>query len=763
MLDKNLIVKEAQRYLARGQIDKAIVEWEKLVKEFPDGNAYNTIGDLYLKKGNKKYAVEFFHKSATFFRGEGFSLKSLALYKKIINIDPSDAGSFIALGELSEEKGLITDAIKYYLSAADILAKEASKEKFLNIYERILSLAPSNIPLREKVAGLFLKEGLSSQAMGEYLIIAKLHAEKGDSEEARVYFKKILDIQPDHRDTLVALSEIFEEKDDVQQALAHIKKAVDTHLDDVSLLLRYASLLKKAGAYDEAIETASRALSRNPADTEAHRLMGDIHLAGGNRERGWESYRKVVEYLTQDDIETAIEITREFKDIDPVETGKLLISLYRRKDDIDAVFDETLYVADLLFDSDRREEAIGLYKEALAIRPDDMQLKKILAEQEMKMGVEPSAVPEEKSTEDLLTDADIFIKYGLNDEARLILEELREKEPENTDIRSKLTSLYVEMNDKERAVSECLSLIDIYERNGEAELRGLALQEALKINPDDPRLLEKRFAGTVSEEPAPPGIEEYVEDIAEAEFYLRQGLKEDALRIYHRLSALFPDNDDFQSKVSSLQGGLAESQSGGEEMAPESGGEAGREDFISLETETIEAHEMRDTAEQHLDTDVLDIFEEFKKGIEKELEAEDSETHYNLGIAYKEMGLIDDAIKEFQTSRSDPKCALRSMTMLGICYMDKGLFPLAIEAFKNALDAIGGTRDESHIGAKYDLAYAYEKNGNLKEAFEIFSEIYGLDSKFRQVNERLNHLRSMLPKEETAMKQKEKKDRVSYI
>jgi tetratricopeptide (TPR) repeat protein len=179
--------------------------------------------------------------------------------------------------------------------------------------------------------------------------------------------------------------------------------------------------------------------------------------------------------------------------------------------------------------------------------------------------------------------------------------------------------------------------------------------------------------------------------------------------------------------------------------------------------ETVEAHTIHEeVVESQFDNDVLDIFEEFKKGLEKEVEAGDSETHYNLGIAYREMGLLDDAIKEFQTSRNDPECSVRSMTMLGICYMEKGLYPLAIDAFKGARDGIA-TRDESYWGAQYDLASAYEKNGDSKEAFEIFSEIYGWNSQFRQVTERLNHLKTVLSKEDTAAKQKEKKDRVSYI
>ena len=125
MSDKASIIKEAQKYLARGQLDKAIGEWEKLVKESPDGNAFNTIGDLYLKDGSKKNAIDWFHRwAAEFFRQEGFALKSLALHKKILNLNPSDhSSSLLSLGELSEGKGLVTDAIKFYLAAADSLGE----------------------------------------------------------------------------------------------------------------------------------------------------------------------------------------------------------------------------------------------------------------------------------------------------------------------------------------------------------------------------------------------------------------------------------------------------------------------------------------------------------------------------------------------------------------------------------------------------------------------------------------------------------------
>ncbi len=148
MTDKTAIMQEVQKYIMKGQTDKAIAELEKLLREGPDGNTFNAIGDLYLKKGDKKNSAEFHRKAAAYFREEGFSLKALALYKKVLNTNTADADALYALGELSEEKSLVTDAIKYYLAAADSLSKEGEKGKMIRMYQKILALSPENIPLR---------------------------------------------------------------------------------------------------------------------------------------------------------------------------------------------------------------------------------------------------------------------------------------------------------------------------------------------------------------------------------------------------------------------------------------------------------------------------------------------------------------------------------------------------------------------------------------------------------------------------------------
>ena len=119
MVDKIAITKAAQKFIEKGQIDKAIAEWEKLLKESPDGNVYNTIGDLYLRRNQKREAIEAFAKAANIFREDGFYLKAIGLYRKILNISTSDTDALVALAELNAEKGLVGNANQNLLAVAE--------------------------------------------------------------------------------------------------------------------------------------------------------------------------------------------------------------------------------------------------------------------------------------------------------------------------------------------------------------------------------------------------------------------------------------------------------------------------------------------------------------------------------------------------------------------------------------------------------------------------------------------------------------------
>lgn len=758
MPDKTVIMKEAQRFLARGLIDKAIAEWEKLLKEYPDGTIYNTIGDLYLKKGDDKNATDSFHKAADFFRSEGFSHKSLALYKKILNINPLDSQALFSIGELNEGKGLITDAIKYYLAAADSLSKEGKKEKLLEIYGKILAVSPSNIPLKNKIAEIYVKEGLVSEAAKQHLHIARLYDEKGDFEKSIAYYQKVLDAQPLHRDAILGINDLYEKTGNLEQAIEQMKEASTLFPQDIDIHLRCAHLYIMGGILAEAKECLRKVIEIEPAHIKARKLLGEIYIKEGKRDKAWSEYLPILNEMILDvKYDDAIKLLESFKDIDPLETGKRLVSLYKQLGENLQGAHELISLGDVLAAKGMQKEALYFYKEALEITPYDDSLISKAVELEREVGLEHFKIEGEKTAEELLAEADIFIRYGLYEDARDILEELRQREPESIDLHLMLKSLYITMDNKEQAVTECLELLERYEKAGDVESRDQIIKEAYELYPEDQRLIERKVTPLSEEAVSGPSsevfaIEDYSKEIAEADFYFKQGLMDEARGILERLQNLFPENEEIKQKLSSL-GQPAE------EVAKRDVVEEPREEFALPESETLEAQDIQEPA---LDSDVLDIFNEFKKGLGKELEAEDYKTHYNLGIAYKEMGLIDDAIREFQTSRNDPKSFIQSSSMLGICYMEKGVYPLAVDVLTSALEKMED-RGDSYWAMKYDLAEAYEKNGNIQEALDAYTEVYGWNSKFRAVSDKITQVRAKLPKDAEQGKPRERKDRVSYL
>ncbi len=134
-----------------------------------------------------------------------------------------------------------------------------------------------------------------------------------------------------------------------------------------------------------------------------------------------------------------------------------------------------------------------------------------------------------------------------------------------------------------------------------------------------------------------------------------------------------------------------------------------------------------------------EIVEGFKRGVAEHLSPEDYETHFNLGIAYREMGLLDEAIGEFQLAAKDAGKLVDCCSLLGMCFLEKGLPGLAIKWYRRGLDRPGLTDDES-LSLLYDLGNAYAIAGDSENAYKTFVDIYGTNSHYRDVVARLEEL-----------------------
>ena len=113
---------------------------------------------------------------------------------------------------------------------------------------------------------------------------------------------------------------------------------------------------------------------------------------------------------------------------------------------------------------------------------------------------------------------------------------------------------------------------------------------------------------------------------------------------------------------------------------------------------------------------------DFKRVLDGQIDKNDTETHYSLGIAYKEMCLFDDAINEFQTASQDPQRRIDCLTLEGVCYRDKGAFDKAEVIFDNTL-SVQGLAVEEIVSLRYELAILFETVGRQEEALRLYRQI----------------------------------------
>jgi tetratricopeptide (TPR) repeat protein len=135
-----------------------------------------------------------------------------------------------------------------------------------------------------------------------------------------------------------------------------------------------------------------------------------------------------------------------------------------------------------------------------------------------------------------------------------------------------------------------------------------------------------------------------------------------------------------------------------------------------------------------------EVFKEFKKGVEKKVPEEDFDTHYNLGIAYKEMELVEEAIGEFQIAAKSPIYFADACAMLGKCFQIKGMADLSEKWYRKGLDSKGFPEDV-YNGLRYDLAELLETQGKNKDALAIYKEVYASNANYRDVKDKIDSLK----------------------
>ncbi|MCP9470557.1 MAG: tetratricopeptide repeat protein [Nitrospira sp.] len=291
-LDRGKVLQQAQLLASRGQYEHAVGEWKKLAAEAPhDGSIHNSIGDLHLKRNAMTEAVASFLKAAEAFRGEGATLKAIAAYKKVLKCDPTKYEVHQHLGDLNAERGLVGSAVQDYFTAAKHFLKTRKPKEALALYRKIVALDPSNLNAQQRIAELCLQDNQQEEATRVYLQLARERSAQGRHEEAKEAYQAVLTIDPRNGEAAQYVESFKSGK--FGSMTPQKSKDAGIPLRPSDPLGQLAEVVRRMdeGQYDGAEAILNQMLSREPGNPQVCQLLARLHLQRGDLQVALGEYR----------------------------------------------------------------------------------------------------------------------------------------------------------------------------------------------------------------------------------------------------------------------------------------------------------------------------------------------------------------------------------------------------------------------------------------------------------------------------------------
>jgi tetratricopeptide (TPR) repeat protein len=260
-----------------------------------------------------------------------------------------------------------------------------------------------------------------------------------------------------------------------------------------------------------------------------------------------------------------------------------------------------------------------------------------------------------------------------------------------------------------------------------SESAGYFLEYAEKlISRGDMREAAEILKGVIGTTPGAVKVREQL-----AAVYLNLGLMDEARSELIAAGEIYEQKGDID-KAAGLKAQAREMAGAAHETVGEVSVEGGGTDRVEIVHKRIGlAH--------HVPIKVDEVLRSFREEVKRAIGEEDYQSHYDLGMAYIDMGLFDEALAEFGVARKQPELRLRAIEMVGRCFMERDDVDLAIEELKAGLE-IEGYSGTEYLGLQYNLAMAYEKSGEIEEAVRNYQGICRTDPTFRDARIRLAEL-----------------------
>ena len=770
--DKTKFLRNAERFLAQGKVRAAIGEYKRIVENDPkDFSTLNILGDLHVKVSETKEAVKCYTAVAEHYGNQGFTQKAIAIYNKILRITPDSPEISLKLAQFYQLKGSPAEARFHYSNLAEYYRREGRRADALAVWKQIAELDPNNTEIYLKIGESCLQDGDNDEACNAFI-------EAGNRFTAKKLFEK---------------------------AMSAFSKALELKPQDLAALNGLVKAQMGMGFTDDAAKTLENILEKQPYNREILYMLADCHLDANNPSEAEKAIIKLVEqepanyrkfldlvqsYLRNGDLLSASRVLAmtsehllvggESEDLgkwineilarnpEQVEALRLLVRFHSWQRDEVELKSALERLAEAARASDSVEDERYALSQLVLMSPQEVGYAQRLQELNEKYGYWEAPV-EPQASYPAANEVPTFESFAIVE---------NNAAPEQ----NYLTD-YAEFKPDVSFGSESYAGDSLYQNSGtndfafeesgqNFDFSGEMMTQASVNGYDTP---ENAFSnGQVAEQNAPVRVETPVEkvvvdeaklrdELETIEYYAAQGYVELALNTLDSLVEKYgelpeiqqarinlenqynqtPDENQFNQSLNENQfsRSLDENQYN-QALNENQFDQSPVNEPVAAETSSASAEEKPKP---------LNPLEDFRDelGLEdNETEQQsDFETPYQLGIAYKEMGLMEEAIRQFQeavklVSPTDgTKRFFHCCNLLGHCFMEKGMPNIALMWYRRGLET-EGLNEEELQGLRYEIANAYEAGGEPHRAVELFEQIYAVNVEYRDVSERLSQLHS---------------------
>ncbi len=726
--DKTKIMRNAERFLSQGKIRAAISEYKRIVENDPkDFSTLNILGDLHIKNSDSSEALACYMKVAEHYSRQGFAHKAIAIYNKVSRIQPNSMEVSEKLAQLYQSKGSVAEARAHYTTIAESYQRKGQKLEALSIWKQIAQLDPNNTDIYLKIADVCWQEEQFDEAAESFTEAGLRFLKQNKYEAALTAFTKSLEVKKNY---LRALNGLVKAQiglgfaDDAARTLENILAEQPFNRDILYLLVDcYIDMNNPAQAEKTVVKLVEQEPANYPKFLELTKLyIKNNDLDSAARILSISSEHLLVGGQAQDFLNWTNEILAQ--NPEQINALRLLVRYYGWQRD-EAELRQAL---ERLAETGRLTESLEDERYALAqlvmIAPHDIGYAQRLQEINGSQGYEDVAI---------VGDGEFLLKENAGEIPEFENFAAADSTFDERNGDSSFGYSEFDFSGESFADADAASEpSDLPENVREFDFYdGIVQPEAAEnlFPSENFQAVESSFENT-NDESGFAGQVKLQKEIESIEFYIAQGYTDLAEKSLTALEAEFgsqPEVEELRRRLSEA----AQNAAPDENIYPQSGeNEQAAESIPPLRVfETLDG-----------------LNDEFDLEESAPADGNDYDTHYQMAIAYKEMGLMEDSIREFQNAlnltRIDDgtRRFFQCANLLGHCFREKQMPNLALMWFKRSLETPDLNAEEEQA-LYYEIGDAYEIGGDLQKSVEYFEKLYAVDVDYRNVSQRLEILR----------------------